>query len=111
MHVRAHWEAHSLDSSSDPNALRFINVHHLTALGCNLTHLSRIDGPGIELLAFPVHTQHSWLHNTVLVRLEKFVIGVHCYLGFNKILFLQVVAQGVSGVREALNMRKRWKKE
>ena len=73
-------------------------------LRCKPTHLCRNDGPGIQLLAFPVHTQHSWLHNTVFVRVEIFIRRVHCYLGFNKILFLQVVAQGVSRVREALNM-------
>ena len=91
--------------------IRYITVHHLAEFGCTPTHKGRVDGPGIELLACLVHTQHSWLHNTVFVgldgRMHLVEVGVSGalttrYLWLDKILFLQVVAQGVSGVREAL---------
>ena len=70
-------------------------------------HQGRVDSPGIDLLPLTGHAQDSWLHHSMFVVLDFWVHFVEAgvsrvlptgYLHFNQTLFIQVVAQCVSGV-------------
>ena len=69
-------------------------------------HPGGVDSPGIDLLPLTGHTQDSRLHHSMLVVLDFRVLFVEVvirvlpagYYHFNQTLFIQVVAQCVSGV-------------